>query len=354
MDVLALNTKAGGLAWWAGKGQEMGLMATRQRSQWRSFGIRVGNGRLTGILEVRVSGRRGTVIVKASGKRKNPENSSSGNDDPYIPGRDGPEKSDPDHGGSKSGDPGIRPKSKLSDWRDFRASLVAQEQLNLLDSDSHAHDSTKSGFTQQFNTKWAHPLPMPEAGCVLVATEKLDGVVNFQRSVVLLLRSGIRDPQEGPFGVIINRPLHKKIKHINPSNPELASTFSNCPLHFGGPLESSMFLVKNGENFPLPGLEQVIPGLRFGARNSLDEATALVKKGVLQANDFRFFMGYAGWQLDQLKEEIESGYWVVAACSSQLIAGASGNACSTLWEEILLLMGGPYSELSKKPKQDGS
>lgn len=330
-------------------------MVARQRSQWRSLGIQVGNDRLTGILEVRVSGRRGTVIVKASSKRKNPENSSSGNDDPSIPGRDGPEKSDPDHGGSKSGDPSIRPKSKLSDWRDFRASLVAQEQVNLLESDSNTQDSsTKSGFTQQFSTKWAHPLPMPEAGCVLVATEKLDSVVNFQRSVVLLLRSGIRDPQEGPFGVIINRPLHKKIKHISLSNAKLASTFSDCPLHFGGPLESSMFLVKNGENFPLPGLEQVIPGLRFGARNSLDEATALVNKGVLRANDFRFFLGYAGWQLDQLKEEIESGYWVVAACSSQLISGASGNACSTLWEEILLLMGGSYSELSKKPMQDGS
>lgn len=224
-------------------------------------------------------------------------------------------------------------------------------QVNSLDSDSPTHDSS----TQQISTKWAHPLPMPETGCVLVATEKLDGVRSFERTVVLLLRSGTRDHQEGPFGVIINRPLNKKIKHIKPSNLDLASTFADCSLHFGGPLDSSIFLLRTTtETSPLPNLEQVVPGICFGVRNNLDEAAALVKKGALRAQDFRFFVGYAGWQLDQLKEEIESDYWVVAACSSHLIAGASADSCSALWEEILQLMGGRYSELSKKPKQDSS
>jgi putative transcriptional regulator len=81
----------------------------------------------------------------------------------------------------------------------------------------------------------------------------------------------------------------------------------------------------------------------------LDEAGALVREGVLKPQDFRFFVGYAGWQLDQLREEIESDYWYVAACSSNLICGGSSES---LWEEILQLMGGHYSELSRKPKQD--
>lgn len=201
--------------------------------------------------------------------------------------------------------------------------------------------------------KWAHPISVPETGCVLVATEKLDGVRTFERTVVLLLRSGTRHPQEGPFGVVINRPLHKKIKHMKPTNLDLATTFSDCPLHFGGPLEASMFLLKTGGRSKLPGFEEVIPGLCFGARNSLDEAAELVKKGVLKSQDFRFFVGYAGWQLDQLKEEIESDYWYVAACSLNLIYGGFPDSSSeNLWEEILQLMGGQYSELSRKPKQD--
>ncbi|XP_020589125.1 uncharacterized protein LOC110030651 [Phalaenopsis equestris] len=353
MDVWALNPMAGGLPWSTGKGQGRGLMVIRQSLQWKCFVMEEGHALLRGFWEVRVSKRRGyrSLMVRAAGQRKNPDNpSSSGNNDPSIPGRDGPEQSDPEHGGSTSDDHPIKPKNILTDWRDFRASLVALEQVNLLGSDSPTHDST----AQPVSSKWAHPLPTPETGCVLVATEKLDGVRNFERTVVLLLRSGTRDRQEGPFGVIINRLLNKKIKHIKPSNPDLASTFADCSLHFGGPLESSIFLLRTGESSPLPNLEQVIPGVRFGTRNSLDEAGELVKKGVLRAEDFRFFVGYAGWQLDQLREEIELGYWVVAACSSNLIARASSDACLGLWEEILQLMGGKYSELSKKPRQDGS
>ncbi|WJZ84236.1 hypothetical protein VitviT2T_003850 [Vitis vinifera] len=75
---------------------------------------------------------------------------------------------------------------------------------------------------------------------------KLDGVRSFERTVVLLLRSGTRHPQEGPFGVVINRALHKTIKHMKPINLELATTFAECSLHFGGPLEASMFLLKTG------------------------------------------------------------------------------------------------------------
>ncbi|KAJ6744704.1 TRANSPORTER putative (DUF179)-RELATED [Salix purpurea] len=200
------------------------------------------------------------------------------------------------------------------DWREFRANLFAQEKAGKAESNAHNQTGTPQE-SKPLGLKWAHPIPVPETGCVLVATEKLDGVRTFERTVVLLLRSGTRHPQEGPFGVVINRPLNKKTK--------------------------------------LEEFEEVIPGLCFGARNSLDEAAALVKKGVLKPQDFRFFVGYAGWQLDQLREEIESDYWYVAACSSNLICGgSSGSSSETLWEEVLQLMGGQYSELSRKPKRD--
>lgn len=115
-----------------------------------------------------------------------------------------------------------------------------------------------------------------------------------------------------------------------------------------------MFLLKTSENFLLPNFEQVIPGLCYGAKNSLDEAAGLVKKGILKPKDFRFFVGYAGWQFDQLREEIESEYWYVAACSANLINVGPQDSGSDLWEEILQLMGGHYSEVSRKPKQDSS
>uniref|UniRef100_A0A7C9D083 Uncharacterized protein n=1 Tax=Opuntia streptacantha TaxID=393608 RepID=A0A7C9D083_OPUST len=138
---------------------------------------------------------------------------------------------------------------------------------------------------------------------------------------------------------------------MKPNNLELAASFADSSLHFGGPLETTVFLVKTGEKSKLLGFKEVIPGLCFGRRNSLDEAMRLVEKGVLKPQDFKFFVGYAGWDLDQLMEEIESNYWHVAACSKNLLFESSLDSSEGLWEEILQLMGGRYSELSRKPKQ---
>ncbi|KAL4184059.1 hypothetical protein AMTRI_Chr11g101450 [Amborella trichopoda] len=259
--------------------------------------------------------------------------SSLGSSGRSIPEEDGQEGSKDDSG-----------KTQPDDWRTFRANLVAREQI----------PAEEAGPSKPLGSKWAHPIPSPEPGCVLVATEKLDGARSFERAVVLLLRVGSpSDPREGPFGVVINRPLRKTIKDMKPSNPDLATTFSDCSLHFGGPLEASMFLATGGEHLLAAGFERVIPGLWYGARHNLKKAADLVRRGVLDAKDFRFFLGYSGWQFEQLKEEIELDYWHVAACSSNLVTGTSDSLFG-LWEEILQLMGGQYSELSRKPKKDNT
>ncbi|KAL3830345.1 hypothetical protein ACJIZ3_019147 [Penstemon smallii] len=316
-------------------------------------------------LEIRVSrkdsvfsySRHRSVLVRAVGK-KNPGNSSNsnsnssssssgkGNSDNSKAGGDGLK------GSNNSGDTGsMKSQRKHLDWREFRALLYHQEQAENGDS-VHDKDGKSSG-SNSLPLKWAHPISTPENGCLLVATEKLDGVRTFERTVVLLLRSGARSPHEGPFGIVINRPRNKKWKHMPLTNIELATTFADCSLNFGGPLDASTFLLRAGET-KIHGFEEVIPGLYFGgSRNSLDEAGRLVKKGKHSPQDFRFFAGYAGWQLDQLREEIESDYWYIAACSANLISEVSKNSsCEGLWEEILQLMGGHYSELSRKPKQD--
>ncbi|XP_009775472.1 uncharacterized protein [Nicotiana sylvestris] len=318
-------------------------------SNWKVFEIRVPK-RQTFYLS---SGSGyNSFLVKAMGK-KNSDNSHSSSSSGKGPEEDSQKRSNPSSGNDSSKNAGA-PKShqKPLDWREFRASLYIQEQVATAVSDTHKQEGTSFG-PKALPLKWAHPISAPENGCVLVATEKLDGVRTFERTVVLLLRSGTRHPQEGPFGVVINRPLGKKIKHMKPTNLDLATTFADCSLHFGGPLEASMFLLRAGASSELPRFEEVIPGVCFGARNSLEEASVLVNKGVLKPQDFRFFVGYAGWQLDQLREEIESGYWYVASCSSNLIfAGSQTSSSESLWGEILQLMGGQYSEVSRKPKQD--
>lgn len=80
----------------------------------------------------------------------------------------------------------------------------------------------------------ARHLSMPKNECFLIATEKLDRVRTFERIVVLLLRFETRHPQEVPFEIVTNCPLHKRINHMKPTNLDLETTFAKCSFHFGG------------------------------------------------------------------------------------------------------------------------
>jgi hypothetical protein len=85
--------------------------------------------------------------------------------------------------------PKLRPISKhvapqhVLDWRSYRAKLVAMERTTLLAPGC----SSPQSFA--FNSSiWAHELPAPEAGCLLVARQ--EGMDFFDRAVVLLAAHG--------------------------------------------------------------------------------------------------------------------------------------------------------------------
>ncbi|CAM6119382.1 unnamed protein product [Calypogeia fissa] len=228
------------------------------------------------------------------------------------------------------------------DWRAFRAKLVVTESVSTSDETGTSSEEKEAGHSVPLGTRWAHPILAPEAGCVLIATEKIDGQQSFERSVILLLSPGSSNPREGPYGLILNRPLSCRIKDIRPKDRTLVKFFGNCQVHHGGPLDEDMFLLLHGTP-GVKGYREVIPGVYYGAANGLEE--------IMKGNhllDYRFFFGYSGWGVEQLKKEIEAGLWFVAACSTDLI---TGHSAAGLWEEILLLMGGKYAELSKRPRR---
>ncbi|XP_042501081.1 UPF0301 protein BF2109 [Macadamia integrifolia] len=236
-----------------------------------------------------------------------------------------------------------------ADWRSFRARLVAGElasrpensSSNSVDPDT-VEVEDHPPLDTSIGDKWAHTLPEPERGCLLIATDKLDGVHIFERTVILILSMG----PVGPTGIILNRPSLMSIKETRSTALDMASTFSDMPLFFGGPVEEGMFLVSPGPNkegsedgVGKSGVfEEVMKGLYYGTKDSVGCAAEMVKRNVVKAGEFRFFDGCCGWEKDQLKGEIKAGYWTVAACSPTVI-GLTAVESAGLWEEILRLMG---------------
>lgn len=230
-----------------------------------------------------------------------------------------------------------------TDWRSFRAKLVAgerassfQESTSYVDPDVVVDDHPPP---ISIGDKWAHSIHEPEKGCLLIATEKLDGVHIFERTVVLVLSMG----PLGPSGIILNRPSLMSIKETRPTMIDVEGTFSDRPLFFGGPLEESLFLVNtkggNEDGVERSGVfEEVIKGLYYGTKESVGCAAEMVKRNVVGVGDFRFFDGYCGWEKKQLRDEIRAGYWRIAACSPSVVGLASVGSVG-MWEEVLGLMG---------------
>lgn len=225
-----------------------------------------------------------------------------------------------------------------ADWRSFRATLVAGEQAfsSQESSPNSDLDTTMNGPPSvSIGDKWAHAIHEPEKGCLLIATEKLDGVHIFERTVVLLLSMG----PVGPTGIILNRPSLMSIKEMRSTSLDVSGTFSDRPLFFGGPLEEGLFLVRGYDGVRNSGVfDEVMNGLYYGTKESVGCAAEMVKRNVVSVGEFRFFDGYCGWEKEQLRDEIRAGYWSVAACSPNVVGLATVGSVG-LWEEVLGLMG---------------
>ncbi|PIN00545.1 hypothetical protein CDL12_26951 [Handroanthus impetiginosus] len=228
------------------------------------------------------------------------------------------------------------------DWRSVRARLVAQERISLPENLSSVTDPDapiNHPPPITIGDKWAHRIHEPEKGCLLIATEKLDGVHIFERTVILLFSSSL----VGPTGIILNRPSLMSVKEMQSSSKtDTLGPFSDRPLFFGGPLGEGLFLVNTkpgNDGVEKSGaFDEVMKGLYYGSKESVGCAAEMVKSDLVQIGDFRFFDGYCAWEREQLREEIRAGYWTVAACSPSVV-GLTGVGSVGVWEEILGLMG---------------
>lgn len=129
---------------------------------------------------------------------------------------------------------------------------------------------------------------------------------NFARSVVLLVRHG----EDGALGLILNRPLDAKLETIWDQVSQAPCAIDRT-LYHGGPCEGPLMVLHAN---PAQSQMQAAEGVHFTADREMIEQ--LVSD---EAPDTRFFVGYAGWALGQLENEIAEGSWLSFPASGQQI-----------------------------------
>ena len=175
----------------------------------------------------------------------------------------------------------------------------------------------------------------PERGTVLISDPFLDEDY-FRRSVILLCDHN----SYSSFGFVLNNYLTIDLHEIDHQFPDIQARIS-----IGGPVDTQNLYYIHTFKEPIEESVKIRDGLFFGG--SFETIKLLLEKNDSNRNNIRFFLGYAGWDDGQLKNEVEENSWIVVDnISNKELLNTSNDR---LWQYCLEKQGGPYKTISKFP-----
>lgn len=145
----------------------------------------------------------------------------------------------------------------------------------------------------------------PLKGKVLIASPKLLDP-NFAQTVVLI----VQHDENGAMGLVINRATQTSVRDAWTQVSSVPYP-NDDPLYHGGPCEGPLMVLHKEA---VHGQMEVLDGIWLSS--DAGSVKALVGDA---AEPIKFFVGYAGWSAEQLKDELREGAWIVAEIDSSAI-----------------------------------
>ena len=171
-------------------------------------------------------------------------------------------------------------------------------------------------------------------GKLLIAEPAILNDSSFNRTIVLLTEHTCNNS----VGFILNRPLDYT---INDLLPEINCNF---PVYQGGPVEQDNLYFVHKIPQLLPNSVEVANGIFWGG--SFDCLKDLLNNASLNSSDIRFFLGYSGWEKEQLDQEMNQNSWFVDENDFENIFSMDDR---NLWKNKLLQKGGDYKLWANAP-----
>lgn len=176
----------------------------------------------------------------------------------------------------------------------------------------------------------------PRKGNLLVAEPSITGDLSFNRSVVLLADHN----EEGSVGFILNKPLRYTLHDLI---PEVEANFK---IYNGGPIEQdNLYFIHNVPNL-ISGSIEISEGIYWGG--DFEETKELINEGHIGKNNIRFFLGYSGWDAEQLQNELDSNSWIIS--ENDLRNEVISKSATDFWKEKIKQQGGEYLIWSNAPE----
>lgn len=165
-------------------------------------------------------------------------------------------------------------------------------------------------------------------GAILVALPSSEPEVLFSRSVILLADHN----SEGSVGFILNKPMKYVIEDLVPS---IESDFQ---IYNGGPVgQDNLYFIHNVPNI-IPESIAIADGIFWGG--NFEIAKSLINNKKISANNIKFFLGYSGWDANQLKMELLAKSWIITENIENKDVISKNHP--HLWKEKMLELGGEF------------
>lgn len=166
-----------------------------------------------------------------------------------------------------------------------------------------------------------------EKGDLLIAKPSLLSDYSFNRVVILLADQ----TESGKVGFVLNKPRDISTKDIV---PEIKADFT---VYDGGPVEQdNLFFIHNRPDI-IKGSVGISKELYWGG--NFEQIIELLNNKQLLAHDIRFFLGYSGWAIGQLEQEIKEDSWAVFANNFANILAIDNQS---IWKNFMQKLGKKY------------
>ena len=174
----------------------------------------------------------------------------------------------------------------------------------------------------------------PAIGNVLIAEPFMNDFY-FRRSVILIIDHN----EEGSLGVIINKRLTIPFNEIVQGFPEF-----KADVYLGGPVETDRIFFIHTVGEMIPDSHKISDGLYWSG--NINVLKSMIKMDLIKPHEVRFYVGYAGWDGGQLRNELKANTWLVGKFSSkQLLTTMPGK----MWKSFVRQMGKRYMLWDKFP-----
>lgn len=158
---------------------------------------------------------------------------------------------------------------------------------------------------------------------------------NFMRTVVYLCRHS----EEGSFGFVLNKMFEQTLDELINGLEGI-----EIPVYYGGPVQTDTIHYLHQYSDLIPECYQVSDEIYWGG--DFETVKELLRNNRIDRNKIKFFIGYSGWEKEQLTQELTESSWLTVSANRKLVFETD---IDEVWKESLKHLGGKYEMLINYP-----